>query len=119
MDKLGDLQKILEEALNCGDAEKRQNQLAAMALLEDNTPKLEGLRRAKHREDGVVEVPKDSYYSMFYYSFLNSYMLATSEAYRNSHYARAGIKAGEKIISDMAPELMERFVKEYTKERDK
>lgn len=119
MNKLKDLQKILEEALNCGDAEKQKNQLAAMALIENNVPKLEGLRKAKHREDGVVEIPKDSYYGMFYYVFLNSYMMVTSEAYRNSHYAKVCIKAGEKIIAEMTPELMERFLKEYTKEREK
>lgn len=119
MNKLEDLRKIMEEALNCGDLDKCKNQLAAMALLEDSIPKMDGIQKPKIRKDGFVEVSEENYYSFIYYSCLNGYMMGTSEAYRNSHYAEKNIKAAKLLIAETAPELMERFLTEYTKEREK
>lgn len=119
MNQLEDLQKIMEEALNCGDLDKCKNQLAALAILEDSIPRMNGIQKPKSCKDGVVEISEENYYSFIYYSCLNGYLMGTSEAYRNSHYAEKNIKAAKRLIADTTPELMERFLKEYTKEGEK
>lgn len=117
MDKISELEKITEEALNCGDAEKRKMQLSALAVLQESAAKMRAIKDAKRREDGVVEVSEEAFDSFVNYSFASCYMIATSATYRNSSFAETSIKAGKKIVKAKIPGIMERFLKEYNKKK--
>lgn len=117
MNKIAQLEKITEEALNCGDSEKCKTQLAALAVLQDTAPKMIDFKNAKYRKDGIIELPEEAFNSIVYNALLNCYMIATSETYRNSCFAKEAINAGKKIAKAEIPCIMERFLKERNKKK--
>lgn len=117
MNKIDELEKIIEEINNCGDPEKCKMQLSALAVLQESAAKMRAIKDAKRREDGVIEVSEEAFDSFVNYSFASCYMIATSATYRNSSFGETSINAGKKIVKAKFPGIMERFLKERNKKK--